>query len=96
MTKKIEPFVCLGLELYILADCGKANLLEQASTQNPIPTQTLFSPAEIPLSEDVIVASPPASPTETALLPTPTPTLIPLCLPPMILSTADSAWVWIG
>ena len=81
MTKKIELFVCFGLGLFILAGCGKVNLPGQAPARTPIPTQTLFSPSEIPVREEVIVTITPASPTETELPPTPTPTLIPT-LPP--------------
>ena len=82
MTKKIELFVCFGLGLFILVGCGKANLPEPATTRTPIPTQTLYSPTEIRVSEEVIVTITPASPTETALPPTTTPTLIPT-LPPV-------------
>ena len=81
MIKKIDLFVYIGLELFILAGCVKADLLEPETTQTTIPTQTLFSPTNVPFSDDIIATITPTNPTETSVPPTLTPTIIPTLYP---------------
>ena len=83
MNKKRELFTCLGLGLALLVGCGKTELAEPASVQTAIPTQTTIFTPEVEANEEAAATIIPATPTETALPTTitPTPTLIPTLQP---------------